>query len=68
MARSERGELHAPGVIEPVGTDEEGVGPVARKRREGHLDLAAGAGVQDLICSPSARAAVSTSLKVVSAF
>ena len=48
MARGERGELHTPAVIEPIGADKERVGPLTRKRCENRLDLAAGSGVEDL--------------------
>ncbi len=66
MARRQVGQLDTPSGEEGAGADEEGVGPLAHKRREGRIDLAAGAGVEDLICSPRARAAGSTSLNVVS--
>ena len=48
MARRERRKLDAPADEERVGGDEEGVGPVAHEGGEGRLDLAAGAGVEDL--------------------
>ena len=48
MARRERRKLDAPADEEPVGGDEEGVGPVAHEGGEGRLDLAAGAGVENL--------------------
>ena len=48
MARRERRKLDAPAGEEPVGGDEEGIGPVAHEGGEGCLDLAAGAGVEDL--------------------
>ena len=44
--------------------DEERVGPLAHKRREGGIDLAAGAGVEDLDLQSMARAAAATSLNV----
>ena len=37
---------------EGAGADEEGVGPLAHKRRKGRLDLAAGAGVENLDLQP----------------
>ena len=48
MARREVDQLDAPADEEGVGADEERVGPLARKRCEGRIDLAAGAGVEDL--------------------
>src|SRR5262249_21644773 len=47
MMRRERRKLDAPADEERVGGDEKGVGPVARKRGEGRLDLGAGAGLED---------------------
>jgi hypothetical protein len=48
VARRQGGKLDAPVVEKRVGGDEEDVGPLARKGCEGRLDLAAGAGVEDL--------------------
>jgi len=48
MARRERRKLDAPAGEEHVGSNEECVGPVAHEGGEGRLDLAAGAGVEDL--------------------
>ena len=48
MSRRERRKLDAPAKEEPVGGDEEGVGPVAHEGHEGRLDFAAGAGIEDL--------------------
>jgi hypothetical protein len=41
-------KLEAPGVEEGIAADEEGVGSLARKGREGPFDLAVCAGVEDL--------------------
>ena len=48
MARRERRKLDAPAGEERVASDEQGVGAVAHEGGEGRLDLAAGAGVEDL--------------------
>src|SRR4029453_8242846 len=48
IARGECRKLDSSGVEEPVGGNEECVGPVARNSGEGRLDLPAGAGVDDL--------------------
>jgi hypothetical protein len=40
--------LETPAVEERVATDEEGVGSLAQKSREGCVDLATGAGAEDL--------------------
>src|SRR5262249_38827687 len=48
IVRRERRKLDAPAAEERVGGNEESVGPVAHERGEGRLDLAAGAGVDDL--------------------
>ena len=48
MARRERRKLHAPAGEEAVGGDEEGIGALAREGGESRIDLAAGAGVEDL--------------------
>ena len=52
MARRQGGKLHPPAGEKGVGADEKRVGPLAHKRREGHIDLAAGAGVEDLDLQP----------------
>ena len=48
MRRRERRKLDAPAAEEPIGSDEEGVGPVAHEGGERCLDLAAGAGAEHL--------------------
>ena len=48
MAHREHRKLHAPAREEGIAGDEQGIGPLAPKRREGRLDLAAGAGVEHL--------------------
>jgi hypothetical protein len=48
MVRRQRSELDAPIYKEPVGGNEESVSPIAREGGEGCLDLATGAGVEDL--------------------
>jgi hypothetical protein len=48
MARRECRKLNASAGEERVGSNEERVGPVAYEGGEGRLDLAAGAGVEDL--------------------
>src|SRR5262249_61385273 len=48
VPRRERRKLDAPSNQEPIGGNEEGVGPVAHERGESRLDLAAGAGVEAL--------------------
>ena len=45
MARRQRGKLDPPDGEERVATDEESVGPLARKAVEGCMDFAAGAGI-----------------------
>ena len=50
--RRQLDQLHTPGVEEGVAADEEGVGPLAHKSREGRIDLAAGAGIDDLDLQP----------------
>ena len=52
---------------EGVAADEERVGPLAHKSCEGRIDLAAGAGVEDLDLQPHGAGSRSTSLNVVSA-
>ena len=66
MARRQCCKLHAPAGEERVGADEEGVGPLAHEGAEGRIDLAAGAGVEDLDLQPEARAAASNLSNVVS--
>ena len=44
--RRERHKLDGPASEEPVGGDEESVGPVAHEGAEGRLDLASGTGVE----------------------
>ena len=68
MARRQWTKMDTPAGEKGVIADEEGVGPLAHKGREGRIDLAAGAGIKDWICNPMARAAGSTSLTVVSVF
>src|SRR5262249_29278257 len=51
-ARCEVDQLDAPGEEEGVGVDEKRVGALARKRCEGHIDLAAGVGVEHLDLQP----------------
>ena len=48
IARRERSKLNTPADEERVGANEKCVGPVAHEGSEGRLDLAAGAGVEDL--------------------
>ena len=48
MADCERCKLDAPAYVEPVGGDKECIGPVAHEGGKGRLDLAAGAGVENL--------------------
>ena len=48
MAHRERRKLHAPADEEPVGGDQEGVGPVAHEGGESRIDVAAGTGVEGL--------------------
>ena len=64
MACRQRGKLDAPADEEWVGADEERVGPLAPKRCEGCIDLAAGAGVEDPDLQPDSAAAVSALLHV----
>ena len=52
MARRQLGQLDTPADEEGVAADEEGVGPLAHKSCEGRIDLAAGAGVEDLDLQP----------------
>jgi hypothetical protein len=48
MARRQGGELDTPDGEERVATDEESVGPLARKAVKGCMDFAAGADLEDL--------------------
>jgi len=48
IARSERRKLDAPAGKEDVASDVQGIGPVGHEGGEGRLNLAAGAGVEDL--------------------
>src|SRR5258706_1748530 len=48
MARRQVDQLDTPAIEEAVAADENCVGPLAYKRCEGHIDLATGAGVEDL--------------------
>ena len=52
MARRQVDQLDAPAGEEGVAADEQRVGPLAHKRCEGRIDLAAGAGVEDLDLQP----------------
>ena len=52
MARRQRDELFAPAVEEWIGADDERAGPLLRQGREGGVDLAFGAGVQDMKLQP----------------
>ena len=52
VARRQLDQLDTPAGEEGVGADEEGVGPLAHKSCEGRIDLAAGAGVEDLDLQP----------------
>jgi hypothetical protein len=47
-----KGQLDAPVDQKAVGADDDGVGSLARKRRERGIDLAAAAGVEDLDLQP----------------
>src|SRR5262245_42922635 len=68
MTRGHDGELHAPTVEERVGSEEQGIAPLTGKRCERGVDLAAGAGVEDIdFFRPRRRAAASTSRTVDSA-
>jgi len=46
--RRERRELDTPAREEPVGGDEQGISALVHEGREGRLDFADGAGVEDL--------------------
>ena len=52
VVRRQVDQLDTPAVEKGVGADEEGVGPLAHKSCEGRIDLAAGAGVEDLDLQP----------------
>ena len=68
MARRQVDQLDTPAVEKGVVADEKGVGPLAHKGCEGRIDLAAGAGVEDLDLQPHGAGSRSTSLNVVSVF
>jgi ABC transporter substrate binding protein len=53
VARRERGNLHPSADEEGVATDKESPGSVAQERCEGRIDLAAGAGADDLDLKPN---------------
>jgi hypothetical protein len=67
MACRRDGKLHAPGVEKRVGGDEDGIEALAHKTCKGCIDLANGAGMEDLDLHPRAGAAPSTSFTVDSA-
>ena len=48
MVPRQQRQLDTPGVEEGIAADEERVGSLAHKSREGRIDLAAGAGADDL--------------------
>ena len=48
MARCEMDQLHAPVAKKRVAGNKQGIGFLGHKRSEGRIDLAAGAGVEDL--------------------
>ena len=48
MAHREHRKLHAPTREEGIAGDQQGIGPLAPKRREGRLDFGAGAGFKHL--------------------
>ena len=60
------GQLDAPASEKGICSNEEGVGPLARKVCEGRIDLAAGAGVEDLDLQPHGARRRLQSLDVVS--
>jgi len=47
VAHREHRKLHAPAAEEAIAGVEQGIGPLAPKTREGRLDFAAGAGVEE---------------------
>jgi len=67
VAHCQKGQLDTTSVEEGIAADEKGIRPLAQKSRRGRIDLTAGAGAEDLNCSPMARAADSNSRNVVSA-
>ena len=68
MARRQEGQLDPPAEQEGAAADEKRVGPLAPKRCEGRIDLAAGVGVDDLDLQSHGAGAASTSLNMASAF
>ena len=52
MTRRQIDQLNTSADEEAVATNEEGIGPLASKGCEGCIDLAAGAGVEDLDLQP----------------
>ena len=52
MARCQDGKLYPPGVEERAAADVQRVGSLAHKSCEGRIDLAAGAGLEDLDLQP----------------
>ena len=56
MARRQRQELLAPAVEERIATDDERAGMHLDQGREGGIDLAFGAGLQDIEAAPPSRA------------
>jgi hypothetical protein len=48
QARCSLDHLNTPGIQESAGPDEQGIGPIAPDILEGGIDLAAGAGVENL--------------------
>ena len=48
MERRQLDHLDAPGNQESIGSDEQGIGPIAPDILEGGINLAAGAGVENL--------------------
>jgi hypothetical protein len=52
VAHRQGGKLDGAASEEPVASDEEGIGALARKGGKGRIDLAAGAGVEDIDLQP----------------
>jgi hypothetical protein len=52
IARRERRKLDTPADKERVGSNEKCIGPLAHEGREGRLDLATGAGVEQWFSAP----------------
>jgi len=52
VTRGEGRQLNAPGVEEPIGGHEEGIGAIASDACERRIDLAAGAGVKEMDFKP----------------